>query len=269
MLTKGKIIFVVVVVLFILPVMVFAQDNTILNNILKNGVLRVGTSGSQPPFTVKSRDGALIGYEIELSNILANAMGVKVKYIEKPFSQLLPTLEKGDIDIIMSGMTITPARNVKVAFSRPYIVSGKSILAKAKRMSTLDEMDEVNRPNITVVALEGTTSQRFVENRASDVKLVTTLDYDEAVKMVLEDKVDLMIADYPICILSIMRYPNAGLATLDEPLTIEPIGIALPPKEFLMHNMIDNYLRALDMVGVLNDLDQRWFEDGSWIVSIP
>ena len=49
-------------------------------------------------------------------------------------------------------------------------------------------MVEINRPTITVVALKGSTSQRFVENLASNAKLVTAKDYDTAVKMVLEDK---------------------------------------------------------------------------------
>lgn len=260
---------VMVILLLFIPMLLFAQNESALNRILQTRELRVGTSGKQPPFTVKSKDGTLMGYEIDLANLLTEAMGVELRFIEKPFSELLPAMERGEIDVIMSGMTITPERNLRVAFAGPYIVSGKSILAKEKRLSDLDEMEEINRPQITVAAIEGTTSQRFVENLIPRSTLITTPDYESAVEMVLKDQVDILLADYPICVLSILRHPNAGLDTIDEPLTIEPIGIALPPNDFLLHNMIRNYLNALEMMGILADLETQWFEDGGWLIRLP
>ena len=258
-----------VLILLFLPTVLFGQGTNVLGRILKTGELRVGTTGTQPPFSVMSKDGELMGYEIELARLLADAMHVKVRYVVKPFADLLPALQKGEIDVAMSGMTITPERNLKVAFAGPYIVSGKSILAKARRLAALNEIDEVNRPTITAVALKGSTSELFVEEVTPKVKLITAPHYEAAVKMVLENKADIMVADYPICVLSLLRHPDAGLAILEEPLTIEPIGAALPPDSLLMHNAIENYLEALQMTGALDDLEQAWFESGSWLIRLP
>jgi polar amino acid transport system substrate-binding protein len=249
--------------------LVFSQEGKVLNKILKSGELRVGTSGNQPPFTMKSKEGQLMGYEVELAKLLTDALNLKLIFVEKSFSELLPALEKGEIDVIMSGMTITPERNVKCSFVGPYIISGKSILAKSKRIYDLDEMGEINRPTIKVAALKGSTSQSFVEKLAPKVEFFPITDYETAVKMVLEDKVDIMLADYPICLLSILRHPDAGLATLEAPLTIEPIGIALPPDAFQLHNLIENYMNALQIGGVLENLEAKWFRDGSWLIRLP
>jgi polar amino acid transport system substrate-binding protein len=70
-------------------------------------------------------------------------------------------------------------------------------------------------------------------------------------------------------VLSILRHPDAGLATLEVPLTVEPIGIALPPDAFQVHNLVDNYLNALQIGGILEDLDAKWFQDGSWLIRLP
>lgn len=268
MLSISKKIVMVIIILFI-PTLLFPQHGRILNKIIKSGELRVGTSGSQPPFTMKSKEGQLMGYEVDLAKLLTEAMNLRLKFFEKPFSELLLAMEKGEIDVIMSGMTITPERNLKVTFAGPYIVSGKSILAKSQRLSALDEMGEINRPTIKVAALKGSTSQHFVEKLAPKVKLVLTADYESAVKMVLEDKVDIMIADYPICVLSILRHPDAGLATSEAPLSIEPIGIALPPEAFQLHNIVENYLSGLEISGILEDLEAKWFNDGSWLIRLP
>lgn len=257
-----------IIILFI-PTVLFSQENGALDRILKRGELRVGTSGSQPPFTMKSKEGQLMGYEIDIANLLADAMNLKFTFVAKPFSELLPALEKGEIDVVMSGMTITPERNLKFTFAGPYTVSGKSILAKSARLSALDEMGEINRPTIKVAALKGSTSQTFVEKFAPEVKLIPTADYNTAVKMVLQDEADIMIADYPICVLSILRHPEAGLATLDAPLTIEPIGIALAKGAFQLHNLVENYLNALQIGGVLENLEAKWFDDGSWLIRLP
>jgi len=265
----GRKIFTMFIIVLFIPVLLFPQQGKVLEQILERGELMVGTSGSQPPFTIKSKEGKLIGYEIDLARLLTDAMNIKLTFIEKPFSELLSALEKGEIDAIMSGMTITPERNLKFTFAGPYIMSGKSILAKAKRLTDLDEMNEINRPTITVVALKSSTSQRFVEKLASKVRLVTTADYETAVKMVIEDKADIMVADYPICVLSIMRHPDAGLATLEAPLTLEPIGVALPPDAFQLHNLVQNYINALAIGGILENLETKWFQDGSWLIRLP
>jgi len=241
----------------------------VLSGIVESNVLRVGMSGAQPPFSVKSKDGSLIGYEVDLAKLLANAMGVELKLVEMPFGDLLSALEKGDVDVVMSGMTMTPERNLKAAFVGPYIVSGKSILTKDATLAKADEAEDIDQADLTIVALANSTSQKFVETLMPKAKLVTTKDYDEGVKMILEDKATAMVADFPICALSAMRYGDQGLVTLAEPLTIEPIGIAISPGDSLMLNMVQNYLVALEAVGVLDELEAKWFKDAGWLIHLP
>lgn len=256
-------------VIITIPLCLNSQTYTNLKEILKRGELRIGTSGNQPPYSMKDKDGNFMGYETDLAKLIAEATNLKLKFVQKPFAELLPALEKGEVDIIMSGMTITPERNLKATFLGPYIISGKSILAKAKRIALLDEMNELNQEKVKVVVLEGSTSESFVKKQAPKIKLSTTKDYTAAVKMVLEDKVDVMVADYPICLISILRHPEAGLGTLDAPLTIEPIGLALPPNAFQLHNMIENFLSALQMTGKMEELRIEWFENSAWLIRLP
>jgi polar amino acid transport system substrate-binding protein len=251
------------------PALATENASPVLSRIVKSGQFRVGTSGTQPPFTVKSKSGDLIGYEIDLANILATAMGVELKLVQKPFGQLLAALEKGEVDAVMSGMTMTPDRNLKAAFVGPYVVSGKSILTKDKTLVAMSEVTEINRATIRLAALENSTSQKFVELLLPDVTLVKVKDYDEAVRMVLEDEVTAVVADYPICVISALRYGAQGLVTLAEPLTIEPIGIALPPGDSLLLNMVQNYLGALEGIGLLEELEAEWFDDASWLIQLP
>ena len=242
---------------------VMAQKN--LAKISKNGELRVGMTASQPPFSMKALDGSIIGYDADLAKVLAESMGVKLKIVETPFSGLIPVLERGDIDIIMSGMTITMERNMKVAFVGPYVLSGKSILTRSPEFSKAEESEQLNTNSVRLVALKGSTSETYVKNEMPDAEITLVENYDDAVNMLVEGKTDIMVADFPICAYEALVNPEKGLITIAQPLTIEPIGVAISPDDPLLLNLVQNYMSSLAMIGVLDALEAKWFESGDWL----
>jgi polar amino acid transport system substrate-binding protein len=237
----------------------------VLDRIQKRGELVVGTMGNMPPLNMTSKDGEIFGLEPDLARLLAEAMDVKVRFVTKPFNELLPALQNGQVDMVLSGMTITPERNRKVAFIGPYFISGKAFLTKIKTIAYADEAADANNPNTKIVALKGSTSQAFAEAALDKTTLFTTGTYDEAVDMVLQDKAHAMIADYPICIVSVFRYPEAGLLSIVTQLTYEPIGIAIPANDPLMMNWTRNTLNNIEGSGILDELKLKWFAEGDWM----
>ena len=119
-----------------------APTTPVLERIQKSGVLRVGLSGNQPPFNMKTRAGKIIGIEPDLANALAETIGARAEFVVRPFGELLAALEAGEVDIVMSQMTMTPERNTRVAFAGPYFISGKAILTKSSSLATADEADD-------------------------------------------------------------------------------------------------------------------------------
>ena len=237
----------------------------VLDRIQKRGELVVGTMGAMPPLNMTSKDGEIFGLEPDLAKMMAGAMGVKVRFVTKPFPELLPALRAGEVDMVLSGMTITPKRNLKVAFVGPYFISGKAFLTKVKTIANAKETDDINTPDTKLVALRDSTSQAFAETVLDKTTLFTTGTYDEAVDMVLKDKVQAMIADYPICVVSVFRYPDAGLLSMVTPLTYEPIGIAIPANDPLLMNWTTNTLNSIEASGQLDELRLKWFARGAWL----
>lgn len=246
-----------------------SSTSPVIDNILDRGELVVGTMGKMPPLNMTTKDGNLIGLEIDLVKSIAAAMGVKYRFETMAFSELMPALEAGKVDMILSGMTITPARNLKVAFVGPYFISGKAFLTKIKTIAEADEAADINSPQTKLVALKDSTSQEFAKAFIPKATLWAAADYDEAVGMVLNGEVHAMVADYPICVVSVFRYPEAGLLSVVTPLTYEPIGIAVPAGDPLLVNWLENFLASLIDSGVLEDLKEKWFANGSWMSKLP
>ena len=162
----------------------------VLDRIMAKKELIVGTAASMPPLNMTTKDGEIIGMEIDLARLFAVAMEVKLTLKSMHFNELLPALEKGQIDMVLSAMTITPQRNLKFAFAGPYFASGKSVLTKGKNVGSVDEISKMNNPDKILVALKGSTSQMFVEKLMPKANLVLAADYDQACLLYTSDAAD-------------------------------------------------------------------------------
>ena len=241
----------------------------VIDRILQKKELVVGISGNQPPLSATSKEGDIIGLDAELAQLMADTMGVKIKFEVMPFSELLSSLQAGKVEMVLSGMTITPERNLKVAFVGPYFISGKSIVTTREKALSIESVDDINTSYTTLAALKGSTSQNFVQNAVSKAKLITTKSYDEALNLLLEGKADAVVADYPFCAVSAIRYREKKLIALDQPFTYEPLGIALPANDPLLINWVENFLVTLEGSGALEMLTEKWFKDSSWLKKLP
>jgi ABC-type amino acid transport substrate-binding protein len=240
-----------------------------LQRVVDFKVLKVGMSGDQPPMNMVNRSGQLMGFDVDLARALAAAMRVQLEIKTMPFGDLMGALEKDEIDMVISGMAITPDRTENVSFIGPYMLSGKSLLTKDTALARISGSDEINKGDIKLVALRNSTSAGFVRDAIPNATLIEANHYEEAVQMVMQDKADGMIADMPACVLAVLRYPDAGLTTLKQPLNVEPVGIAIGKDDPQFLNLVDNYLEAYEKAGLLSTLRKKWFEDKSWIGALP
>jgi len=99
-------------------------------------------------------------------------------------------------------------------------------------------------------------------------EIILVDNYVDGVKMVLDDKADAMVADKPICVISVLKNQGKDLVTSEEPLTIEPIGMALPPGDAQFLNLVENYLASLQLSGSLPQPEKKWFNDGAWMLNV-
>jgi polar amino acid transport system substrate-binding protein len=101
-----------------------------LEEIQKRGKLRVGMEPGYMPFELKNQKGEIIGFDVDMANRMAKAMGVELELVDTAWDGIIPALLTGKFDVIMSGMTLTQERNMSINFAPPYIVIGQSILSR-------------------------------------------------------------------------------------------------------------------------------------------
>jgi len=235
-----------------------SADAAAMSKIVKSGQLVLGTSGNQPPMTMLDENGKPAGFDVDLADLMAQALGVKLVTKQFDFNKLLDALESGKVDVVISNMTINPSRNMRVAFVGPYMTSGKCLITKKENLAQADDTEELNIPDMNMVALKGSTSEDIIRTLMPNVKLATVEDINKGVKMVADDKVGGMMADYPVCLHTVNANPDAGFISVFSMLTYEPIGIALPANDALFVNWTTNFLERLDKTQTLELLARKW-----------
>jgi polar amino acid transport system substrate-binding protein len=167
--------------------------------------------------------------------------------------------------MVMSGMTMTPERSLKFNFAGPYYVSGKSVLTRSQELTRGSEAADFNKKGLTLVALEGSTSQAFVRNVLSETTLLTAPDYAAAVKMVVDGKAQAMVADLPALVVTLAQNPDKNLMTAGALLTMEPIGVALPAGDDQLMTLVTSMLTAMQSTGKIDERADYWFKGAAWL----
>ncbi len=241
---------------------------SVIDRIQERQALVVGTPGDFPPFSVTTSSGTLIGMDIDIVKNLAAMMKVNIRFERMEFAKLIPALQAGKIDLAVSGITMSPERNMKVAFIGPYAVSGQSLLGKKSLLETITDLKQLSDARLKIAALKGTTSEAIAE-KIPKATITRTDTLDQSLMLLLAGKVDALLADYPFCKVAEFRYPDRGIAMFDKPLTFEPLGLAAAGDDALFLNLLTNYLSIMSGSGTLKQLQDYWFKNDDWIKKLP
>ncbi|UTJ06111.1 transporter substrate-binding domain-containing protein [Arcobacter roscoffensis] len=251
----------------------FADDinlwkKSTLNQILQRGELQVCLEPGYMPFEMKDKRGRIIGYDVDMAKRMAKEMGVKLSLKPTAWDGIIAALVTGKCDIIMSGMTITQQRNLKINFADPYVVVGQTIMMKKELQGKIKSAKDLDKPEYTVVTKLGVTGEVATRKFFKNAKIITFETEADAASEVLNGKADAIVYDQPYNILFMSDKGKGRLVHLDTPLTYEPLGWAIRKGDPDFLNWLNNFLRQVKedkVVDFYNKLNQKWLKDTDWL----
>ena len=233
-----------------------------LNSILQKGELTVGLEPGYMPFEMKDKQGNIIGFDVDVANEMAKAMGVKLKLVPTAWDGIIAGLLTGKYDIIISGMTITQERNLKINFATPYISVGQTILANKKFAGK--KWSDLDKPEYTIVTKIGVTGEIAARKMFKKAKIRTFETEADAAQEVLNGNADAMVYDKPYNAIFFAEKGAGKLVHIDEELTYEPLGFAVRKGDPDFLNWLNNFLNQAQHDGTYQKIYDRWFKDTAW-----
>ncbi len=238
-------------------------EQSVLENVLKRGVLRVGMS-TFVPWAMKDKTGELIGFEIDVARRLAADMGVKVEFVPTKWSGIIPALLTGKFDVIIGGMGIRPERNKKVNFTIPYDYSGMSLVAHKKKAAGFDVLEKFNSPDVVLVARLGATSVEAAQKHMPKAELRKFDDEAQAIQELLNGRAHAFVSSKPTPASLAAKHPKKLFLPLKETFTKEPIGFALRKGDVDTLNFFNNWILIVEAEGWLQERRDYWFGGRDW-----
>jgi len=234
-----------------------------LDNIIKSGTLKVGVS-LFAPWTRQDSSNQLSGFEIDVANKLAQDMGVEAKYSIYEWDMLLDALEKGEIDVIAGGMSITPARALRVNFSRPYAESGLSLIAHSAKTKDINSLEKANQPDVSFAVVEGSVAHDLVSSLFNNATLKQYKTPEAAAEALVTGEVHALVASSPQPELLALEHPQTLDLPLDKPLVTYKAGLAVQKGQQEWLNFLDAWVTARSADKWLSATYDYWFESLDW-----
>jgi polar amino acid transport system substrate-binding protein len=238
-----------------------------LDKIIRRGTLYVGMT-LIVPWAMRNKSGEFIGFEIDVAQRLAGDMGIKVEFMPTNYPDLVPALQAGDFDIIISGLGITPSRNLLVNCTQPYNSYVLGIAVNRQQLPEVSSVDDLNKSEIFIARrgfdTESIRKQYFPLARChrfdddADGFRATLSGKTHAV-MTLEPKPRFITAQHP----NVLYQPPA-LQTLKTYHAAFELNKGDPDSLNFYNNWI--FLRNND--GWLADRRAYWFESIEWFSEI-
>ncbi len=248
----------------LLPARSQAAEKSTLDQVLERGVLRVGFD-TFVPWAMKDKNGEYIGFEIDVARRVAADMGVEVEFVPTKWSGIIPALLTGKFDVIIGGMGIQPARNLKVNFSSPYEFSGMSMVASTQAAPGLSSLDDFNTPETILSAKTGATSVAAAKKHMPRAVVRMFDDEAQALQEVLNGRAHAMVASAPFPEQQAIRNTDKLYLPLKgETFTKEPIGFAVRKGDHDFLNFLNNWVLVAGSEGWLAERYDYWFKTMDW-----
>ena len=237
------------VILTVLSVFVFGSEFVHA----QSNVLRVGTDATFPPMEFVD-NGKRTGFDIELTEALAKAMGKQVEWVDIDFKGLIPGLISKRFDMAVSAIYITDERKKVVDFSDSYYAGGLVVMVKDNNTS-IKKLADIDGKKVSVQV--GTKSVSYLTEKFPKVQRVEVEKNQEMFNLVDIGRADAAVTGKPAAYQYVRTRP--GLRVLDDQLTVEEYGMALRKDSADLTNALNAALSKLKADGTYAAIVKKWF----------
>lgn len=244
------------------------SSESAIESIKKRGAIKIGLSIFKP-WSMRDKNGELIGFELDVGRKLAEDMGVEAEFIPTAWDGIIPALVSGKFDAIISGMTTTPQRNLTINFTEPYAFSGLTILANIEMTAELANIEDYNSKDITFAARRGATPAALIAEMFPEAELLLFDEDGAATQEVLNGKAHATMAAEPTPSSEARRYSDVLNVPFDTAFsaTGEAFGIRKGDPDAI--NFFNNWINTHTRNGWLKERHDYWFRGDEWSSLVP
>lgn len=234
-----------------------------LDDIAQRGELRVACQTQGPPFSFIDKNGERAGSSIELCKLMAEEMGVKVKFLNYDWDGLIPALLSKKADLLAADMTPTLKRAMKISFSDPFMYTGSVVFVKQD--SPIKTIEDAKKAGLKVAVLLGATGENDAKNAFPQAELKSYKGGGPLlIDAVLSGHTDFGVNDGSAVRGQMASFPPNSVRILEGQLTKSPLAFAVRYDSQDLREWINLFFLTINLDGRLDKNLDYWVNSLDW-----
>jgi polar amino acid transport system substrate-binding protein len=234
-----------------------------LEEIAQRGELRVACQTQGPPFSFIDKNGKRTGSSIELCEMLAKDMGVKVTFLDFDWDGLIPALLSKKADILAADMTPTIKRAMKIGFTRPFMFTGSVAFVKAD--SPIKTIEDARKAGLKAAVLLGSTGETDAKNSFPKAELKSYKGGGPLlIDAVLQGQADFGVNDSSAVIGQMANFPPNSIRVLPDLLSKLPLAFAVRYDSMDLLELMNLFFLNTGLDGRLEQNLNYWVNSLDW-----
>ncbi|MGN0838990.1 MAG: transporter substrate-binding domain-containing protein [Pyramidobacter sp.] len=225
---------------------------------LDKDTLIAATEATYPPYESRNSKNEMIGFDIDLVNIIGEKLGKKIEWVDMAFDSLIPALMTGKVDLVAAGMSATEERAKRVNFSAPYEISFSAFVTSAENPPK--NTDELAGKSVAVQI--GTVQESFARS-LGNVEVKTFQKFDDCVREVMLGRAAATLMDIPVAKKFVAAKDFAGKVTVafEKQITGADKAVAMPKNDTQLTEAVSKIIDDMNKNGEMEALRKKWFEE--------
>ena len=231
----------------------------VLEGILARGVLRVGTAGDYQPMSyLDPESGKYVGFDAELAEDLAAALGVELQYVETSWPTLMEDTLAGKFDLAICGITVTEARQEQALMSIGYLGNGKTVLCRAEDADKYTSLEAINEPEVRVMENPGGLNEKFARENLPKATLIIHDVNQEIPGLIASGEADVMITEIMEAGFYVGQDNRLAAPLIYEPFTHGQLGALMPKGSRDLLDYVNAFLEKEIASGRIDELAEAY-----------
>ncbi|MBX8801340.1 transporter substrate-binding domain-containing protein [Pseudochrobactrum asaccharolyticum] len=225
--------------------------------------LKIGSEGAYPPYNFVKADGSVAGFEIDIANALCEELKAKCEIIVQDWDGMIPALQSGKLDAVISSMSITPARKEQVDFSNKYYNPAAAIAVP--KDSDVKGTTKEDLAGKTIGVQSSTIHAVFSEHEYTDSTITPYGSVDEARMDMVSGRVD-AVNDNIVSLIDWLKTPEGECCKLVGP--VKPnleihgpgVGVAIKKGREELVEKFNTAILAIRDNGKYKEINDKYFD---------
>ena len=238
-----------ITIFLILPSLASAST---LDEIMKSGTLKVGTTGDFPGWSFMNPETSEYeGYDIDVAMKLAEDMGVEVEFVATDWKNLVSGVVANKYHMTSSA-SITAKRAITAGYSNSYYGTGTVAMVLSKNKDKISSWDQVNNSKYSVAVTLGTVFENEATKSFPDAKLIAVEAPAREYQEVLSGRADVSLTSKVDAMKLVQLYPELSIVNLDEHKNAKLFAILLPRGDQEWINFVNHWIADQKNKGFFN-----------------